>query len=235
MAEVLSRALGDSIIGSPQRDYNHADDNQYKSLRAEAEREYNSYRRLSEQASKAYKEGDKSEASDLSEQAKAHQRKGEDLNIQAAQWVFRANNADSGPDEIDLHGLFVKESLSALDARVNAARNQHEQILKVITGKGLHSENHQSKLKPAVEDYCRKNNLKYRYQRGNDGVIEILFNETGQGHQQGGQQHGQQHGGHQHGGQQHGGQHHQQSSSNTLSQWIKIFKHLKRAFTACFR
>ncbi|KAF5092204.1 hypothetical protein D0Z03_002980, partial [Geotrichum reessii] len=56
----------------------------------------------------AYNNGDGAEAKRLSEKGKKHGAKMDEYNAQAAQFVFRENNADSAGDEIDLHGLYVK-------------------------------------------------------------------------------------------------------------------------------
>ena len=45
-----------------------------------------------------------------------------------------------------------------------------------IVGKGIHSQNHLIKLKPAIEDLCQKHHFKY-YVEDNDGRILIKFGE----------------------------------------------------------
>lgn len=42
---------------------------------------------------------------ELSEKGKSHDQAAKMYNQQAADYVFRANNSRSAPDEIDLHGL----------------------------------------------------------------------------------------------------------------------------------
>jgi len=46
---------------------------------------------------------------ELSEKGKFHDRQCKSYNQQAADFVFRANNARCAPDEIDLHGLYTIE------------------------------------------------------------------------------------------------------------------------------
>jgi Domain of unknown function (DUF1771) len=46
-------------------------------------------------------------STELSEKGKLHDRAAKAYNQQAADFVFRANNARSAPDEIDLHGLYL--------------------------------------------------------------------------------------------------------------------------------
>ncbi|ANB13871.1 hypothetical protein AWJ20_4822 [Sugiyamaella lignohabitans] len=92
-------------------------------------------------------------------------------NKQAADFVFRANNADSGPDEIDLHGLYVKEAIQALDTRIRAGIQRHESHIKAIVGKGNHSANHVAKIKPAVEELCQTHGIRHEIDPHNSGVI----------------------------------------------------------------
>lgn len=256
--ETISRDLGGIIVGNrgPQRDYNHADDSQYKRLRADADRETAKYRELSGRAQRAYDSGKKEEASQLSKEAASHRTKADQLNGEAAQFVFRANNADSGPDEIDLHGLFVREALSALDYRIAAGIRQNETHLDVIVGKGIHSENHIAKLRPAVESYCREHNLRYETKQHNAGVLVVQlpsgpqsFLAPGQpasnfgtntqapaGHYQ--QAHGTQHGSYNQ--QQSYGSHSNNQhasggiSSQDIRRYINIFRQIKRLFRGCF-
>lgn len=161
------------------KDYNHAEDPQYKKLRDLAEKEYDRRKELADKSQSAYKSGDGASAKQFSEQAKQHEAKAEDYNRQAAEFVFRANNADSREDEIDLHGLYVKEALQYLDMRIQAARSRRETHIKAIVGKGIHSQNHVAKIKPAVEDLCRKHNFRYSTDPHNSGVLVIDLTSGG--------------------------------------------------------
>lgn len=154
-------------------DYNHATDPQYKKLRDEADRLYQRRQQLSNQSQQAYKQGDKARAKDLSDQAKQVGSQAEDKNFEAALFVFRENNADSAPDEIDLHGLFVKEAEAILRRRIQEAVQNNQLHLRVIVGKGLHSKGGIAKLKPAVDQMCDDNNLKHFIDPKNAGVLVI--------------------------------------------------------------
>lgn len=46
-------------------------------------------------------------STELSEKGKLHDRAAKAYNQQAADFVFRANNARAASDEIDLHGLYL--------------------------------------------------------------------------------------------------------------------------------
>lgn len=94
--------------GDLSRDYNHSEDPEYKRLRDLAQREHELRGEAFAQSKEAYNNGDGAEAKRLSEKGKKHGVKMDEYNAQAAQFVFRENNADSAGDEIDLHGLYVK-------------------------------------------------------------------------------------------------------------------------------
>jgi DNA-nicking Smr family endonuclease len=68
---------------------------------------------------------------ELSEKGKLHDKAAKLYNQQAADFVFRANNAGSAPDEIDLHGLYVEEAANAVEIRIQACQRRHEDHLHV--------------------------------------------------------------------------------------------------------
>lgn len=163
-----------------QRDYNHATDNTYKNLRDKADQMYEKRKKLSNQSQQAYQNGDGQKAHELSEELKKVLAQAESYNRQAAEYVFRENNADLAEDEIDLHGLYVKEAEWIMQKRLSECIKTHQSHLRVIVGKGLHLENGIAKLKPAIEDLCRESNLKHHIDPKNTGVMVIdLANSQG--------------------------------------------------------
>lgn len=164
-----------------ERDYNHANDNNYKDLRARADELYKKKNTLSQQSQQAYKNGDKLLAKQLSDELKSVLTEAENYSRQAAEYVFRENNTDSAEDEIDLHGLYVKEAEWILQSRITECLNTNQSHLKVIVGKGLHSKNGVAKLKLAVENMCVSHGLKHYVDPKNSGVMIIEFaNSSGQ-------------------------------------------------------
>ena len=161
-----------------QIDYNHATDAQYKNLRAQAQEAMDKYHSLSQKSQNAYKQGDKVEAKNLSEQSKKFMIQGQKYNEEAANYVFQQNNLDSSQEELDLHGLFVDEAEWIMKRRIYMAVQNREPIIKVIVGKGLHSANHTAKLKPAMESICSQYNLNHYLQSGNSGVMCIDLNNV---------------------------------------------------------
>lgn len=67
-----------------------------------------------------------------------------------------ANNLDSPPGTIDLHGLYVREAIERTEKAIADAQRKGDREMRVIVGKGIHSQGHVAKIKPAVEDLMRK-------------------------------------------------------------------------------
>ncbi|KAG0151207.1 hypothetical protein CROQUDRAFT_706074 [Cronartium quercuum f. sp. fusiforme G11] len=127
-----------------------------------------------DEAHQAYNSGARGRAKELSNQGKSHQRNRDDLNQQAANWIYKENNRHSPAGTIDLHGLYVQESISYTESFI--AREQRKggsRTLRVIVGKGIHSAHHAPKIKPAIENMVTKYNLAVRLDPRNAGVLLI--------------------------------------------------------------
>lgn len=215
---------------------NAADEAEYDRLRGLARSEQNRRHELIRESREAYQNGDGARAKELSNEAKRHEANADNYNKQAAEYIFRVNNANQEEDTIDLHGLFVEEAEEILGTRIEAARRQHAKGLHVIVGKGIHSENHVQKIKPAVEKFCRDNNLVYSIEN-NAGRIYIDLQAEGVGEVDpsqhgwayGGQQ--QQHGGYQQHEQPHYQQHQQEQQQDSASGLLGLlFGLIKKIF-----
>ena len=158
---------------NPVRDYNHSTDKEYQRLRKLADEAYKKRDQLSHESQTAYQQGDKKLAHELSEKSKSQLKVAEDYNMQAAEYVFVENNADSSSNEIDLHGLYVKEALFILQKRIKFAIDHNESQLNVIVGKGLHSQNGIAKLKPSIEEFCTKHGIRNHLEKKNSGVLVL--------------------------------------------------------------
>ncbi|CAI4903762.1 CKB_collapsed_G0053520.mRNA.1.CDS.1 [Saccharomyces cerevisiae] len=169
------KGTGGVVVGTqnPVRDYNHSTDEEYQRLRRLADEAYKKRDQLSHESQTAYQQGDKKLAHELSEKSKAQLKTAEDFNMQAAEYVFVENNADSSSNEIDLHGLYVKEALFILQKRIKFAIDHNEPQLNVIVGKGLHSQNGIAKLKPSIEEFCAKHGIRNHLEKGNSGVLVL--------------------------------------------------------------
>lgn len=199
--------------------------------RAEAEKRNDCFAR----SRQAYEDGDGAGAKELSNQGKAHAARMDDYNQQAADFIFRENNASGRveADSIDLHGLYVEEAERILEERIRADQRNGQTHLYAIVGKGHHSAGGVQKLKPKVEELCQELGLRYETDEDNTGRIIINLqggepippsHSGGYGGHHGGQQH--------HQPQHHQPQHHQQEQQNDdvgqVLPWI-----LKKLEKAC--
>jgi len=105
----------------------------------------------------------------------------ERLNNEASGWIFKENNLDSAPDELDLHGLYIKEAIAQTDQAVIAALSRGESEIRIIVGKGLHSQGSVAKIKPAIEELMVKHQLTAAIDPRNAGVLVVTLNQGGQG------------------------------------------------------
>lgn len=71
-------------------------------------------------------------------------------------YAFTANNQSSPPGTIDLHGLYVKEAIERTESAIAESQRSGMEELRVIVGKGIHSQGGVGKIKPAVQDLMRK-------------------------------------------------------------------------------
>lgn len=89
----------------------------------------------------------------------------EQMNV--AQQIFKEKNLGYGLDQMDLHGLSVKEAEQFVNERLGKvhsklARNDGEFVLSIITGFGHHSDNQVAKIKPAIIELLAQK--QYRFQ-----------------------------------------------------------------------
>ncbi|KAK9900311.1 DUF1771-domain-containing protein [Cystobasidium minutum MCA 4210] len=175
----MSQSYGN---GAPQQykpphhinvDSQNASDPHYVSLRNQALREDDLMGQAFDAASAAYKSGDGARAKELSNEGKMHQRRKEELNDQAADFIFAANNRNQPRGSIDLHGLYVQEAIERTERAVQDAQSQGLDELRIITGKGIHSNQGIAKIKPAIEKLMVKYNLAAHLDPHNTGVLIV--------------------------------------------------------------
>jgi len=83
--------------------------------------------------------------------------------------------------EIDLHSLTKAETQDMLEKFLENAKNKKYSRARIITGKGLHSENGQSVLREYVKNILEKAKLKYsdaKIYEGGGGAIDVQLSET---------------------------------------------------------
>ncbi|TFK25713.1 DUF1771-domain-containing protein, partial [Coprinopsis marcescibilis] len=145
----------------------------YQGLRDKAKEQGDQMSKCFKNSTEAYSRGDGALAKQLSDQGKEHKAKMERFNKQASDWIFQG--LDSQPDEIDLHGLFVKEAIARTEEALETAKRTGQVEIKLIVGKGLHSSNG-AKLKPAIETLMKKYQLDAELDPRNAGVLVVRLN-----------------------------------------------------------
>ena len=154
-------------------DYNHSSDVEYKQLREQAQEHFRKHKELSAESQQAFKSGDKARAKQLSEQSHRERDAFANLNRRAAEFVFVENNKDSMSNEIDLHGLYVSEAEYVIKKRLIYGSTHGEQDVRIIVGKGKHSQNGVAKLKPAAEELCNEAQFQWQVDPKPAGVIVV--------------------------------------------------------------
>ncbi|KZV74401.1 DUF1771-domain-containing protein [Peniophora sp. CONT] len=151
----------------------------YTGLRERARQEGDAMARAFDLSQEVYRSGDRARAKELSNEGNAHKTEMDRLNREARTWIFRENNKDNQPGEIDLHGLFVKEAVEFTDKAVVEARRRGDSEIQLIVGKGMHSLGGQAKIKPAIEELMRKYKLVAAVDPDNAGVLIVQLKRGG--------------------------------------------------------
>jgi len=146
-------------------------------LRNKASKEAEARNACYDAATKAYKSGNKKEASELSARGKKHDIIMRSYNQAACDFIFAENNKIFKGDlnTIDLHGLHVKEALKKAEEHLIAAKTAKIKQTKIITGKGNNSPNQIAKIKPAIEQFLLQQRMKATVL---DGCIVVDINVT---------------------------------------------------------
>lgn len=134
--------------------------------------------RAFEESHQAYSRGDGALAKQLSNQGKDHQRRMEQLNKEASDWIFAENNKNRKPGEVDLHGLYVKEAVARTDQALQSAKARGDTQLNLIVGKGLHSKGGIAKVKPAIEELMQRHRVNAVLDPNNAGVLIVQINSN---------------------------------------------------------
>ncbi|KAF9979296.1 hypothetical protein BGZ65_006698 [Modicella reniformis] len=121
----------------------------------------------------AYKSGDGAKAKELSMKAKEHGAEMDQYNDMARDIAFKANNATRPANEMDLHGLTVKEALQFTRERLTKFVKNKESNLIIIVGRGKNSLNGIPKIKPAVIDLVKEFHIRATPNKPNAGCVYI--------------------------------------------------------------
>lgn len=156
-----------------------SDDEVILELRRSAQSLWRERERCSAESQRLWQANDKHGAKDFSERSHAFEQRAMEEDRVAAGKIFAYKNAHVRPDEIDLHGLRVEESLRFLQQRLEAP--SQEAYLVVIYGKGHHSKDHKQHIKPAVLALLKERNMAFREgidggtNRVNEGVCTVTL------------------------------------------------------------
>ncbi|THH17336.1 hypothetical protein EW146_g3454 [Bondarzewia mesenterica] len=151
----------------------------YTGLRARANEAGDAMAQAFKESHQAYADGSGARAKELSNLGKEKQKENQRLNKEAGEWIFRENNLDSEPGEIDLHGLYVKEAIFYTDQSIQEARQRGDAVIRLIVGKGLHSTNGTPKLRPAIEGLMPEYSLTATLDPNNGGVLIVELPSVG--------------------------------------------------------
>lgn len=145
----------------------------YMQLRSDAHREGDLMAKCFDQSHAAYGRGDGAKAKQLSSEGQQHKQRMEQLNQEASDWIYQANNEDSGADEVDLHGLYTAEAIRRVEQQVATRQARGDHSVRIIVGKGIHSKDHVAHIKPAIEDLMSKYQLQAHLDPHNSGVLVV--------------------------------------------------------------
>ncbi|KAI8903682.1 DUF1771-domain-containing protein [Powellomyces hirtus] len=140
----------------------------------QAELRNDCYRR----SQRAFQTGDKALAKELSTEGKLHAAEMDKYNELAASTAFaqcnpRNKGSSTSLSQLDLHGLFVKEALAKLEIHVRECRKAGVKTTTVITGRGSHSKDGIAKIKPAVEEFLKRERIKAIEDARNPGSVTL--------------------------------------------------------------
>ncbi|OJA08021.1 hypothetical protein AZE42_08013 [Rhizopogon vesiculosus] len=96
------------------------------------------------------------------------------LNKEASKKIFQENNERSPLNTVDLHGLYVTEAEFYFKRTVEEDWDR-TQSLRVIVGRGNHSDGNTPKIKPAIQVLGEKLGMTVDVDPGNDGCLVVTF------------------------------------------------------------
>ncbi|KAG1751600.1 uncharacterized protein EDB91DRAFT_615110 [Suillus paluster] len=128
------------------------------------------------QSKEAFTRNERRLAKQLSLMGEAHKDNMVRLDKEASTKIFQENNQKCKSNTVDLHGLYVPEALLRFDDAVQEVRDREGLSLRVIVGKGIHSDGKGPKIKPAIQDHAKSLGLPIEVDPLNDGcLVSSLF------------------------------------------------------------
>ncbi|KAI0256070.1 hypothetical protein BJV78DRAFT_1118289 [Lactifluus subvellereus] len=121
----------------------------------------------------AYKRGDNAAERTHKQEAIAHKSTMDQLNMRAAEMIFKQKNKGLKEGMVDFHGLHVREAVRYAKQELESASRRDDEVVRFIVGKGLHAEDGQAKIRPALEELCNERGLTYSLDPRNAGVLIV--------------------------------------------------------------
>ncbi|KAI9361379.1 hypothetical protein BD770DRAFT_360905 [Pilaira anomala] len=150
-------------------------DDQYTHFRNQAGEQAQKRNACYAESQEAYSNGDGARAKELSNQGHYHDDLMKQYNQQACDHIYSVNNQGRPSNQIDLHGLYVKEASQKVEEAIQRCQREGASDLTIIVGKGLHSPNQIAKLKPAIIDLVKKYNVSCQPNIPNPGCLYVEF------------------------------------------------------------
>ncbi|KAG8957945.1 hypothetical protein FRC03_009666 [Tulasnella sp. 419] len=130
------------------------------------------------EAKEARQRWDRGLADHLYLEANAHKEKMLQWNKEACDLIFKENNRGRKPGVIDLHGLHVHEAIERTKDAVEAAVARQDPDIKLIVGKGNHSQDSVAKVKPGIEKWLSENGFTASLDR-HGGMFIVVLGDQG--------------------------------------------------------
>ncbi|KAG1881357.1 hypothetical protein C8R48DRAFT_639 [Suillus tomentosus] len=143
-----------------------------KSLRLKATQEGDRMRKYFKERNESKARNDQQRTKELTQKGEAHRANMMLLDKEASAKIFQENNQNRR-NEVDLHGLYVAEAKTYFDTSVQAAWDRGEPSLRVIVGKGNHSDNNVPKIKPAIQAHGESLGLSIEVNPRNEGCLIV--------------------------------------------------------------
>ncbi|KAJ7132803.1 hypothetical protein C8R43DRAFT_895446 [Mycena crocata] len=86
---------------------------------------------------------------------------------------WEARNLSRKIGEIDVHFLFVSEAIKQVEKSLQEAIERGSDRIRVIVGRGLHSHDGRSKLRPAIIAEMQRQGIHCQILAGNPGVLVL--------------------------------------------------------------
>ncbi|KAG1752991.1 hypothetical protein EDB19DRAFT_979683 [Suillus lakei] len=145
------------------------------SLRLKANQEGDRMKKCFKERNEARASNGRQRTKELTQRGEAHKVNQVLLDKEASAKIFQENNQNRRANAVDLHGLYVSEALAYFDEAVQGVRDRGESSLRVIVGKGNHSDNNTPKIKPAVQAHGKSLGLPIEVDPRNDGCLIVSF------------------------------------------------------------